>query len=95
VYSGEQDTVNVVAKDDVYVTVPRSQRDKVVAELDVVKYLQAPLLNSQVVGDIVVSLNGEVLSRQPITVEQEVKEGGLFTRLWDMIALFFIQLVNG
>ena len=95
VYGGEEDTVNVTAKDDVYITVPRSQRDKVVAELDLEKYLQAPLKPSQVVGDIVVSLNGEVLSRQPISVEQEVKEGGLFTRLWDMIALFFMKLISG
>ena len=95
VYSGETDSVDLIAKDDVYVTVPRSQREKVVAELDVEKYLQAPLKPSQVVGDIVVSLNDEVLSRQPITVEQAVKEGGLFTRLWDFIALFFIKLING
>ena len=95
VYSGEQDTVNVVAKDDVFITVPRSQRDKVVAELDIEKYIQAPLKPSQVIGDIVVSLNNQVLSRQPIAVEQEVKEGGLFTRLWDMVALFFIKLISG
>jgi D-alanyl-D-alanine carboxypeptidase (penicillin-binding protein 5/6) len=95
VYSGVEDVVNVIAKDDVYVTVPRSQRDKVMAEMDLEKYLQAPLVASQVVGDIVVSLNGEVLSRQAISVEQAVDQGGLFTRLWDAIALFFIKLMNG
>jgi len=94
VYGGESDQVNLVAKDDVFVTVPRSQRDKVEAELDVEKYLQAPLKSAQTVGDIVVKLGDEDLSRQAISVETAVEEGGLFSRLWDMIELFFVKLIN-
>lgn len=95
VYGGEADKVNLVAKDDVYVTVPRSQKDKISAEIDVDRFIEAPVGKGKQLGDIVVKLQDQVQLKQPLVAEMDIEEGGLFTRLWAMIKLFFIKLLAG
>ncbi len=45
-------------------------------------------------GELVVSLDGEELLREPLVALESVDAGGLFKRLWDGIVLFFIQLFS-
>ena len=51
--------------------------------------LEAPVLQNQTVGEMVFSIDGEVIAKIPITAEKEVKKAGLFfyfAVIWKVIS---------
>lgn len=92
VWGGDSENVKLVAGKDVYVTVPRSQKDEIKAELEVEKYLQAPIKAGQNLGDVVLMLEGQEVLHQPVVADRDVEQGGLFKVLWDKLKLFILQL---
>ncbi|MFN6883021.1 serine-type D-Ala-D-Ala carboxypeptidase, partial [Proteus mirabilis] len=48
-----------------------------------------PVSKNQVVGTINFQLDGQVIEQRPLVVMNEVKEGGIFSRLIDYIKLLF------
>ncbi len=94
VWLGSRDKANLGAARDVVVTVPRGQKDKLEAVLDVSRVIKAPLSAGQELGRIKVTLAGEPVLDQPLIALEDVEEGGFFKRLWDMIKLFFVNLFS-
>ncbi|NRA41518.1 MAG: D-alanyl-D-alanine carboxypeptidase [Pseudomonadales bacterium] len=94
IYGGAQPEANIVAKADIYVTLPRSQRDQLEVRLEVEKYLQAPLKAQQAVGNIALVLGDTVLARESAVLAEAVESGGFFAQLWGKIVLFFTKLLN-
>lgn len=89
VWKGAVDTVALGLVEPVAVTIPRGQKDKLQATLEIDSLLQAPLAQGQVLGQLKVTLGDEVIAERPLVALQAVEEGGLFKRLWHSIILFF------
>lgn len=94
VWKGAADEVSLGVKDEVFLTIPRGQHDKLDATLNVDEVLTAPIIEGQEYGELVVSLDGKELVRSPLIALQEVDEGGLVKRLWDAIVLFVLNLIG-
>ncbi|MEL7557348.1 D-alanyl-D-alanine carboxypeptidase family protein [Stutzerimonas chloritidismutans] len=94
VWKGQQDQVSAGLASDLTMTLPRGQMDKLQAGLSFNPELTAPIQQGDVVGKVEVSLDGQVLQSTDLIALQTVEEGGLFSRLWDSIQLFFFNLFN-
>ena len=87
VWMGEQEEVSLGLADDLYVTIPRRQYDKLNARTEIRPSLQAPIAKGQKVGDVVIELDGEVISRQPLVALVEVPEGGIWRTMVDSVLM--------
>ena len=94
VWKGQQDQVSAGLAGDLTMTLPRGQMDKLQAGLTFNAELTAPIQQGDVVGKVEVSLDGQVVQSTDLIALQTVEEGGLFSRLWDSIQLFFFNLFN-
>ncbi|HAQ86679.1 MAG TPA: serine-type D-Ala-D-Ala carboxypeptidase, partial [Pseudomonas sp.] len=90
----QQDQVSAGLAGDLTMTLPRGQMDKLQAGLTFNPELTAPIQQGDVVGKVEVSLDGQVVQSTDLIALQTVEEGGLFSRLWDSIQLFFFNLFN-
>nr|WP_113864680.1 D-alanyl-D-alanine carboxypeptidase DacA [Brenneria salicis]NMN92250.1 penicillin-binding protein 6 [Brenneria salicis ATCC 15712 = DSM 30166]RBP67586.1 penicillin-binding protein 6 [Brenneria salicis ATCC 15712 = DSM 30166]RLM32427.1 serine-type D-Ala-D-Ala carboxypeptidase [Brenneria salicis ATCC 15712 = DSM 30166] len=90
VWFGDNDRVALGVEKDVYLTIPRGRMKDLKASyvLDNTE-LHAPLAKNQVVGSINFQLDGKTIDQRPLVVMNEVKEGGLFSRMIDYIKLMF------
>jgi len=94
VWKGQQDQISAGLQDDLTLTLPRGQLDKLQAGLTFNPELTAPIQQGDVIGRVDVTLDGQVLQSTDLIALETVKEGGLFSRLWDSIQLFFFNLFN-
>ncbi|EMG9428562.1 D-alanyl-D-alanine carboxypeptidase DacA [Proteus mirabilis] len=90
IWYGDTDKVQLGVDKDVYLTIPRGRLKDLKASyvLDNVE-LHAPVSKNQVVGTINFQLDGQFIEQRPLVVMNEVKEGGIFSRLIDYIKLLF------
>ena len=94
-WGGETADVSLVAKADVYATLPAAQASAVSTKMKVNQYIQAPLKAGTQLGTIEVTLpDGKVLS-SALVVKDDVVKGGFFVRIWDAIHLFFFKMMQG
>ncbi|EHD22523.1 MULTISPECIES: D-alanyl-D-alanine carboxypeptidase DacA [Brenneria] len=90
VWFGDSDRVALGVEKDVYLTIPRGRMKDLKASYVLTNTeLHAPLGNNQVVGSINFQLDGKTIDQRPLVVMNEVKEGGIFSRLVDYIKLMF------
>ncbi len=94
VWYGVEDTVNLVSPEDVYLTIPRGSKDQLEAKILVDEAIEAPLTDSQPLGRLTVSFEGEQLLDTPLVADRLVEEAGMFSRMWDAITLFFMGLFS-
>ena len=94
VWYGVEDTVNLVSPEDVYLTIPRGSKDQLEANILVDEAIEAPLTESQALGRLTVSFEGEQLLDTPLVADRPIEEAGMFSRLWDAITLFFMGLFS-
>jgi D-alanyl-D-alanine carboxypeptidase (penicillin-binding protein 5/6) len=87
VWKGAEPAVPVGLRDDLYVTIPRKQYDKLKATMDLDKEMAAPIGKGQVLGRVNIHLNDEVITQAPLVALQEVAVGGVFRRLLDNLRL--------
>ena len=91
-FGGEEDDINLTVAQDLYVTVPRSQKDSIEAELDVSAYIEAPVSAGDALGSVLIMLDEEVLLKQSLVAEKDIASGGFFSSLFATILIFFYQL---
>ena len=94
VWKGEQDQLSAGLANDLTMTLPRGQLDKLQATMTFTPELTAPIQQGDVVGKVEVSLDGQVVQSSDLIALQTIEEGGLFSRIWDSIRLFFFNLFN-
>lgn len=71
------------------VTLPVGQYKNITITQNVTKNLMAPIKKGQPVGEVVVSLDKDVLAKQPLVALEDDPEGGLWTRTKDAVSLWF------
>lgn len=87
VWMGESETASLGLADDLYVTIPRRQYDRLAARTEIDPNLQAPISKGQRVGDVIVELDGERVARRPLIALEAVPEGGLWRRAVDTVLM--------
>lgn len=95
VWYGDRDYVDLVAGDDIYATIPRGSGEELKTDVQVEPVLKAPLEEGQELGRATVSYQEDQLANIPVVVAQAIPEAGIFSRLWDAIMLFFMNLFAG
>lgn len=89
VFRGKLDRLPLGPASDVYITVPRGEYQNLGASAALTADIVAPLARDAVVGDLMISLGGETLSRLPLVALDSVDEGWILRRLTDSVALWF------
>ncbi|MDG1463012.1 MAG: D-alanyl-D-alanine carboxypeptidase [Gammaproteobacteria bacterium] len=89
VWYGNPETVSLVTKEDVYITIPRGSYDNLVATTSIPAKLEAPLSKQTLVGNLNITLNGKQVAGIGLYPETNIEETGLFGQLLDWIMLFF------
>lgn len=91
-WGGVSEQLSLVAKNDVYITVPRSKIGDVKAEVVLEKYIEAPVEKGQNFGDIIIKLDGEEQLRQSVVAKDTLEAGGFFSVIMDKIELIIHKL---
>ncbi len=89
VWKGAETEVPVGPEEDVHVTIPRGQYERLSAALEAEPNNEAPLARGQSLGTIVVSLDGQEIRRVPAVALREVDRGGLWRQLVDTVLAQF------
>lgn len=89
VWKGTAETVAAGPANDLYLTLPRGQAEKLKAELVSRQPLLAPIAAGQEVGTVRVTLDGKPVGEYPVVALNNVSEAGFFGRIWDTIRLWF------
>ena len=91
IWGGDLDEVELGISEDVVITLPKGQRDKLKANFELDEQLQAPLSKGQHVGTVYLQLNGEDVASFPLVTLQAVEEGGFFKKMMDYIKQQFTE----
>jgi D-alanyl-D-alanine carboxypeptidase (penicillin-binding protein 5/6) len=87
VWMGDREEVSLGLAEDLNVTIPRRQYDKLNARTEIRPQLQAPLGKGQKVGDVIIELAGQEVVRRPLVALDEVAEGGLWRQAVDTVLM--------
>ncbi len=94
VWAGTEGQLKLGVEREIHLTIPRGQQDNLKAVMNLDEVVKAPVTKGKEYGEMVISLNGEELLREPLVALQSIEQGGVFKRLWDFVALFFSQLFS-
>lgn len=87
VWKGESERSSIGLTKDLFVTIPRRQYDNLEARTVVDHPVHAPLHKGDKVGRLIVELNGEFLTEEPLVSLTDVPEGGLWRSAVDSVLL--------
>jgi D-alanyl-D-alanine carboxypeptidase (penicillin-binding protein 5/6) len=93
VWFGKQDSVDLVLAEDVFLTFPRGAIKQLASNIHVDATLEAPLTSQQELGRLVVTYKDEVLADKKLVADQPIAEAGFFSRLWDRLVQFVLNLL--
>src|ERR1700704_3816098 len=88
VWKGAGNEVKAGFKDDIVVTVPKGEAEKLKAELLSQQPLLAPVSQGQRVGTLRVTHDGKLLGEYPLVALEGVRVAGVFGRAWDTLRLW-------
>lgn len=89
VWKGEVELLGMGLTEDLYVTVPRGQYDKLDAKMEIDRNIIAPVQQGEKRGQLNVSLSGERLVQRPLVALSAVPEGNLWRQVSDHVRLMF------
>jgi D-alanyl-D-alanine carboxypeptidase (penicillin-binding protein 5/6) len=89
VWMGKNNQLNIGSLTDLVMTIPRDSQKDLKAEMKVHPEIRAPIRKGDTLGNVVITLNDEVLLDRPLVALNDVEQAGFFKRLWHSIQLFF------
>src|SRR5690606_626081 len=92
VWYGKDNDVQIGLAENFNVTMQKGQANAIKTQLVVQPKLTAPLKKGQVIGKLVASIDGKVISEKPLVALQDVEEAGFFAKIIDHIKQFFSNL---
>lgn len=92
VWFGSESTVKAGLDRDLSITLPRGKKDGIQAVTRILPDLEAPIAKGQAIGEVVVTLNGETIAKQPVVAMAAVEEANVVVRLWHYLKRFLSQL---
>jgi D-alanyl-D-alanine carboxypeptidase (penicillin-binding protein 5/6) len=94
-WKGAEEMLHLGVGRSIKLTLPNGSRDKLEAVMEVDEIIIAPIEAGASYGQLLISLDGEMLLQEPLVALESVAEAGFWGRLWDTIALFFSRLFGG
>jgi serine-type D-Ala-D-Ala carboxypeptidase (penicillin-binding protein 5/6) len=88
VWKGSQKMVKAGFQQDLWLTLPKGQSERVQAAIERHEPLLAPVSVGQRVGTVKLTFDGKPLADYPLLALEEVPVGNLFGRAWDSIRLW-------
>ncbi|MDR5907297.1 D-alanyl-D-alanine carboxypeptidase [Halomonas qiaohouensis] len=92
IWGGAENQVRVGVDNDVRMTVPRGRSDELTARLNLRGDITAPVAAGDQLGTLEVKLGDEVLGERPLVALENVEQGGIFKRVFDMVRQFISGL---
>ena len=89
IWKGEREELPLGLKQDLYLTIPKGQYNKLKANMSIDSRITAPAKQGQAFGRVNISLDGEQYAQRELVALTNVEEGGLWTSLVDGIRLYF------
>ena len=89
VWKGEAENLPLGLQQELYITIPRGEYNKLDAKLKLQQPIIAPAAKGAKYGDLNISLDGQTVAARPLVALKGVAEGGLFRRAVDDIKLWF------
>lgn len=87
VWKGDTESLSYGVSEDIYVTVPRGETDKLQQQLNLKEPLIAPIKSDQPIGTLALLLDDKTLVQQPVIALGDVAQAGIFGRLLDSVKL--------
>ena len=88
VWKGTAGVVKAGFPNDLYITVPKGQADKLKADLLAQQPLVAPVNTGQRIGVMRVTLDGKAVGEYPVLALETVAVAGILGRAWDTLRLW-------
>jgi D-alanyl-D-alanine carboxypeptidase (penicillin-binding protein 5/6) len=88
VWKGASNTLKAGFKNDLVLTVPKGDVEKLKAELASQPAIVAPVAQGQRVGTLKVTLDGKPVGEYPLVALETVASAGIFGRTWDTLRLW-------
>jgi D-alanyl-D-alanine carboxypeptidase (penicillin-binding protein 5/6) len=89
IYKAPNGRAAVGLAEDLWVTLPRGQADRVEYKIELAPRLFAPLSKSDRVGVLRALVDGKVVAEAPLRPIADVPRGNIFRRIWDTILSWF------
>lgn len=89
VWKGAANAVKAGFLNDLFVSLPKGQADKVKANLESRQPLLAPVAAGQQIGVMKLTLDGRPYAELPVVALEDIALAGIFGRGWDSIRLLF------
>ncbi len=89
VWKGAQNELSAGFSEDIFMTVPKGQAERLKVTMEAVQPLLAPVGQGQGVGSVKVALEGRTLGEFPLVALQEVPVASFLGRAWDTVRLWF------
>lgn len=81
VYAGAVDSVALGIANDLVLTLPRGRQQDISAVVEIDRQIQAPVVAGTELGELQVSLDGELLAKRPLLALEGVAKGSLWQQL--------------
>lgn len=94
VWKGQASQVKAGLAQDLTLTLPKGQLEKLQASMTLNPQIIAPIAQGDVIGKVEVKMGDQVVHSADLVALEAVEEGGFFRSLWDSIRLFFYGLFN-
>lgn len=89
VYKARDGLAAVGVSEDLFVTLPRGQADRIELKIELAPKVFAPLSTADRVGLVRAMLDGKIVAEAALQPVADVPLGGFFRRLWDTIVSWF------
>ena len=87
VFKGQEKTLRAGFDKDLFLTLPRSEFEKILPTLTTTQPLIAPLAKGQEVGMMKLTLGDKVIAQYPVLALDTIPVAGFFRRTWDSLRL--------
>lgn len=95
VWKGKRDFLAVGLADDLVLTLPRGKSSDIEQAVQLIDPIEAPLAIGDTVGELTLTLDGEVLMQEPVVALEPLERAGFFARLWDTVLMWIAALFRG
>ena len=89
VWKGEEDSVSLGIKDELFVTIQRGRYDDLDARVTINPELSAPISKGQELGQLQIFLDQQEIASRSLISMDDITEAGFFGRSYDGISLWF------
>ena len=94
VWGGKMDEVALGTKEDILLTLPRSDFKNIKANYNFKNNIQAPISNGDAIGDIEFISDDRVVLSAPLVAIESVEATGFFGRIWARIVFWILSLFS-